>query len=177
MNNIILIGMPASGKSTAGVILAKTIGYGFLDIDILIQERTGRTLQDIIDGDGIEEFMKIEEQTVLSVDVEKTVIATGGSVVYGEKAMAHLQTIGSIVYLKSSCENIEKRLDNIMTRGVVMKPGRTIRDVYAERVSLYEKYAGVTVDADTDVIERKVEEIIRKLFGGGSPGVDRIGQR
>ncbi len=177
MNNIVLIGMPASGKSTAGVILAKTIGYGFLDIDILIQEETGRTLQEIIDSDGIEGFIQIEEQTVLSVDVKKTVIATGGSVVYGERAMAYLQTIGSIVYLKSSCENIEKRLDNIMTRGVVMKPGRTIRDVYAERVPLYEKYAGVIVDADTDVIERKVEEIIRKLFGGGSPGVDRTGQR
>ncbi len=163
MNNIILIGMPAAGKSTTGVILAKILKYGFIDIDLIIQERTGRSLQEIIDSDGIEAFNKIEESIVLSVNAEKSVIATGGSVVYSEKAMEHLRGIGKVVYLKLSCEEVEKRLDNIMTRGVVMNPGETIRDIYDRRASLYEKYADSTADANTESIERTAENIIKKL--------------
>lgn len=163
MNNIILIGMPASGKSTAGVVLAKILGYGFLDSDILIQEETGRTLQEIINKDGIDVFLQTEEQTVLTIEVRKTVIATGGSVVYSENAMKHLGNLGKIVYLQSSFEAIEKRLDNILTRGVVMKPGQTIYDIYTERIPLYEKYADITVDAGTGSIERTAENIIDKL--------------
>lgn len=167
MNNIILIGMPAAGKSTTGVILAKILKYGFIDIDLIIQEKTGRSLQEIIDGDGIEAFNKIEESIVLSVNAEKSVIATGGSVVYSEKAMAHLSDIGKVVYLKLSCEEVEKRLDNIMTRGVVMNPGETIRDIYDRRASLYEKYADITADANTDSIERTAENIIKNLENSG----------
>ena len=167
MNNIILIGMPAAGKSTTGVILAKILKYGFIDIDLIIQEKTGRSLQEIIDHDGIEAFNKIEESIVLTVNAERAVIATGGSVVYSEKAMEHLRSLGKIVYLKLNCEEVEKRLDNIMTRGVVMKAGQTIRELYEQRVSLYEKYADITADANTDSIERTAENIIEKLESGG----------
>lgn len=163
MNNIVLIGMPASGKSTTGVILAKILRYAFLDTDLLLQERTGRGLQEMIDTDGIEAFNALEESVVLSVRAERTVIATGGSVVYSERAMEHLRAGGKVVYLKLGCEQIERRLDNILTRGVVMSPGQTLRDVYDERISLYEKYADVTADADTDSIERTAENIIKQL--------------
>lgn len=163
MNNIVLIGMPASGKSTTGVILAKILCYDFLDTDLLIQQRTGRGLQEIIDTDGIEAFNAIEQSVILTVQAERTVIATGGSVVYGEQAMEHLRAGGKVVYLKLGCEQIERRLDNILTRGVVMSPGQTLRDVYNERIALYEKYADVTADADTDSIERTAENIIRQL--------------
>ena len=163
MNNIVLIGMPASGKSTTGVILAKILRYAFLDTDLLLQESTGRGLQEMIDTDGIEAFNALEESVVLSVRAERTVIATGGSVVYSERAMEHLRAGGKVVYLKLGCEQIERRLDNILTRRVVMSPGQTLRDVYDERISLYEKYADVTADADTDSIERTAENIIKQL--------------
>ena len=163
MNNIGLSGMPASGKSTTGVILAKILRYAFLDTDLLLQESTGRGLQEMIDTDGIEAFNALEESVVLSVRAERTVIATGGSVVYSERAMEHLRAGGKVVYLKLGCEQIERRLDNILTRGVVMSPGQTLCDVYDERISLYEKYADVTADADTDSIERTAENIIKQL--------------
>ena len=147
MKNIVLIGMPASGKSTAGVLLAKAIGYGFIDTDLLIQNRERALLCDIIQAKGAEEFLRIEEQVNSELWAEHCVISTGGSVIYGEKAMLHLKELGTVVYLKLSEPALEKRLKNIFRRGVVMRtPGETVAQLYAERVPLYEKYADVTID-------------------------------
>ena len=144
--NIILIGMPASGKSTAGVLLAKTVGYGFIDTDLLIQNEQKSLLCDIIAAKGAEEFIKIEETVLSDLWAERCVVATGGSAVYGERAMRHLKEIGTVVYLKLGEKTIEKRLKNIVLRGVVMRrSGETVADLYAERVPLYEKYADITV--------------------------------
>ncbi len=164
MNNIILIGMPASGKSTAGVLLAKTLGYGFIDTDLLIQSEQKALLCDVIAQKGAEEFIAIEERVCASLWAERCVIATGGSAVYGEKAMRHFAEMGTIVYLKLGEKSIEKRLKNIVLRGVVMRrQGETVAELYAERVPLYEKYADVTVDCEGLSLEETAERIIATL--------------
>ena len=168
MNNIVLIGMPGAGKSTAGVILAKTLGMHFIDTDIAIQQRAGRLLQDIIDTQGPGSFLTIEERTVLSLDETSAVIATGGSVVFSRKAMEHLERDGVVVYLRISFEEMEKRLRNITTRGIVLHAGQGLRDMYNERVPLYEKYADITVDCndeDFEAVVGKVVDGIRDLPG------------
>ena len=160
MKNIVLIGMPASGKSTAGVLLAKAIGYGFIDTDLLIQNRERALLCDIIQAKGAEEFLRIEEQVNSELWAEHCVISTGGSVIYGEKAMLHLKELGAVVYLKLSEPALEKRLKNIFRRGVVMRtPGETVAQLYAERVPLYEKYADVTIDCEGHTVEETVQAI------------------
>lgn len=160
MKNIILIGMPASGKSTAGVLLAKAIGYGFIDTDLLIQNRERALLCDIIREKGAEEFLRIEEEVNSELWAERCVIATGGSVIYGEKAMLHLKQMGTVVYLKLGEPALEKRLKNIFRRGVVMRtPGETVAQLYAERVPLYEKYADVTLDCEGHTVEETVQAI------------------
>lgn len=160
MKNIILIGMPASGKSTAGVLLAKAIGYGFIDTDLLIQNRERALLCDIIREKGSEEFLRIEEEVNAELWAEHCVISTGGSVIYGEKAMAHLKELGVVVYLKLGEPALEKRLKNIFRRGVVMRtPGETVAQLYAERVPLYEKYADITVDCENQTVEETVQAI------------------
>ncbi len=162
--NIILIGMPASGKSTAGVLLAKTVGYGFIDTDLLIQNEQKSLLCDIIAAKGAEEFIKIEETVLSDLWAERCVVATGGSAVYGERAMRHLQEIGTVVYLKLGEKTIEKRLKNIVLRGVVMRrSGETVADLYAERVPLYEKYADITVDCEGKDAEQTVHAIIEAV--------------
>lgn len=166
--NIILIGMPGSGKSTLGVLLAKALGRRFVDTDLLIQEREGRLLQDIIDNDGIEKFLQIEEQVLLSVDVEHAVIATGGSVVYEPKAMAHLSQLGTVVYLKLGYKALARRLGNLEKRGVVLRPGQTLRMLYDERVPLYEKYANITVDCGGQDIEHTLRRVRRALEKQGN---------
>ena len=153
--NIILIGMPASGKSTAGVLLAKTVGYGFIDTDLLIQNEQKSLLCDIIAAKGAEEFIKIEETVLSDLWAERCVVATGGSAVYGERAMRHLKEIGTVVYLKLGEKTIEKRLKNIVLRGVA--------DLYAERVPLYEKYADITVDCEGKDAEQTVRAIIEAV--------------
>ena len=158
--NIILIGMPGSGKSTLGVLLAKALGRRFVDTDLLIQEREGRLLQDIIDNDGIEKFLQIEEQVLLSVDVEHAVIATGGSVVYSQAGMEALKRNGDVVYLAATYAEVEKRVTNITTRGIVLKHGCSLQDAFAERVPLYERYSDYTVDGTGKSIEECVEEIV-----------------
>ena len=146
--HIILIGMPACGKSTVGVLAAKALGYRFVDSDLIIQERDGRRLHRIIREEGQEGFLQIEEAVNLTLgnDPVPSVIATGGSAVYGPAAMAHFKEIGTVVYLRLSFETVEKRLGNFTHRGVVMPEGYTLRDLYDERCALYEQYADVIID-------------------------------
>ena len=170
MKNIVLIGMPGAGKSTAGVILAKTLRRNFIDTDILLQERSGRLLQDIIDTDGPDAFRKLEEETILSLHCRNTVIATGGSVVFSGRAMEHLKKDGVVVYLQISFGTMERRLRNIRTRGIVLSRGETLREMYDERVPLYELYADITVSCSGEdfetVVGRVIDEIAdRKVTG------------
>ena len=144
--NITLIGMPSAGKSTIGVLLAKRLGYSFVDVDILIQEQEGRLLREIIAQEGMEGFLKAEERVNAGLAVKRAVIAPGGSVIYGAQAMEHLKEISEIVYLKMSYEEMERRIGDIKDRGVALRPGLTLRDLYDERVPLYERYADIVVD-------------------------------
>jgi shikimate kinase len=163
MKNIVLTGMPGSGKSTTGVVLAKTLGRTFTDTDLVIQERTGRLLQEIIDTDGPEAFLAIEEEAVLSLERRNAVIATGGSVVLSPRAMGHLRESGIIVYLAISLPEMLRRLGNTSTRGIVLFPGQSLRALYAERVPLYERYAEITVDAEQQDFENRVGTILYEL--------------
>lgn len=164
--NIILIGMPGVGKSTIGVILAKTLGLSFLDTDLVIQKQEGKLLQDIIDENGLEAFLDIEERAILSVKGDGMVIATGGSVVYRERAMEHLKSLGHIIYLKLHYKAIERRINNIKTRGIAMGNNKTIKDIYFERKDLYEKYADIIYSCRGQSVEDIVEGIISyKIFG------------
>jgi shikimate kinase len=163
MNNIILIGMPGAGKSTVGVILAKTLGMEFIDTDIAIQEKSGRLLQEIIDTDGPGAFTTIEEETVLSLHCHHAVIATGGSVVFSKRAMDHLTKDGVVVYLKISFDEMEKRLRNITNRGIVLIAGQGLFAMYTERIPLYEKYADITIDGEKDDFENSAKKIIADL--------------
>ena len=158
MKNIILIGMPACGKSVTGVILAKSLKMNFIDADLLIQERAGKSLQDIINADGIETFKSIEEEVLNAINVKNTVIATGGSAVYYDSAMRHLKENGVVVYIEASLATIKKRLKNIRTRGVAMEKGQTIDSLYEMRVPLYEKYADCTVRSHRYRAENTVDE-------------------
>lgn len=163
MKSIVLIGMPGVGKSTIGVILAKEIGYQFMDSDLLIQEREGCLLKDIIARDGIDGFLQVENDVNLSIETEKAVIATGGSVVYGQEAMEHLKKIACVVYLKCPYERLTKRLGDLKGRGVVLRDGQTLRSIYDERCALYEKYADVTVDEGHHGIEKTLEFLLAEL--------------
>lgn len=166
MSNIVLIGMPGAGKSTVGVILAKTIGYDFIDTDILLSRRIGCTLQDFIDRYGINEFLRAEEDAALSLNCEKTVIATGGSMVVSDRAMRHLKGGAETVWLDIPVEELKRRLNNIKTRGIAMEPGQDISDIYEKRLSLYKKYADITVSgscADENDIESMVQKILRNI--------------
>ena len=155
--NIVLIGMPGCGKSTVGILLAKALGYDFIDCDLLIQKKCGMKLQDIINERGIEAFLA-EEEAVLSVlEAERCVIATGGSAIYSEAGMMHLKRNAVTVYVSLPLGEIERRLTNIKTRGVAMSAGTTIADLYAQRCPLYEKYADITLHAADMTIEQTVE--------------------
>lgn len=165
-DNLILIGMPASGKSTVGVILAKVIGYDFIDSDLLIQKREGMRLADIIKKKGIDGFLEVENEVNASIEASQCVIATGGSAVYGEEAMKHLRDIGAVIYLQVDYSVIQKRLHNIRQRGVVLREGQTLQDLYDERTVLYEKYADLIVREGSGEIEAVVARIIRTLRAG-----------
>ncbi len=160
--NIVLIGMPGAGKSTVGVVLAKRLGYRFLDSDLVIQEQTKKLLHELITEHGVDGFLKIEEEINASLSCENAVIATGGSVIYGEKAMEHLREIGCVVYLKLSYEEIEERLGDLTARGVALKDGQTLHDLYNERCPLYEKYAHVVQECDGKLVRQIVEELAAK---------------
>ncbi len=161
MKNIILIGMPGAGKSTVGVVLAKKAGYAFLDSDLLIQSRKGKLLHELISEEGVEGFWKTEEAVNLSIETDRTVIATGGSAIYGARAMEHFKKLGTVVYLKLSCEEIMKRLGDLCERGVTLREGQSLSDLYRERVPLYEKYADIAIDCERLSIREIVEEITR----------------
>ena len=156
MKNIVLIGMPAVGKSTVGVVVAKRLGYEFVDTDLLIQKQENRLLKEIIAQEGNDGFLAIENQVNRDLDVEKAVIAPGGSVVYCEEAMEHYKKIGTVVYLKASYETIDRRIQNAKSRGVVLKEGQTLKDLYEERVRLFEKYADCTICEDGLTIEETI---------------------
>ena len=145
MDNIILTGMPSCGKSTLGRMLAKDLGYAFIDTDDVIIQRNGCPLKDILDNEGLDGFIRREEEAVCSVTAEHTIIATGGSVVYSPKAMAHLKSLGKIVYLCLDYAEVERRLGNLHERGVAIAPGKTLRDLYNERTPLYNKYADLAI--------------------------------
>lgn len=162
-SNIVLIGMPGVGKSTIGVILAKILGYHFLDADLVIQERTGKRLYQIIEQIGTDGFLQLENDVNASLEAERTIIATGGSAVYGAEAMAHLKEIGEIVYLKADYQTIRKRLGNLEKRGVTLKRGQTLKDLYDERTKLYEAYADVTVDEQGLGTEETIGAVLRNL--------------
>lgn len=159
MNNIVLIGMPGAGKSTVGVILAKVLGMNFIDSDLIIQEQEGRLLKDIIKKEGLQGYIDIENQVNKDISVENTVIATGGSVVYCTDAMEHFRQSTKVVYIKLSYDAISKRLGNIRQRGVVLRDGQTLLDLYKERIPLYEKYAHITVDSEGLGVEELMERI------------------
>lgn len=163
MNNIVLIGMPGVGKSTVGVILAKELGYQFVDADLLIQKREKRLLKEIIASEGVDGFIEIENQVNASIEAEQTVIATGGSVVYGTEAMEHLKEIATVVYLRLSYNALSKRLGDLRNRGVVLREGQTLKDLYEERVVLYEKYADIIIDEENKGIEETLQCIVKKL--------------
>ncbi|MCC8024813.1 MAG: shikimate kinase [Clostridium sp.] len=157
--NITMIGMPSSGKSTIGVLLAKRLGFSFVDVDIVIQEKEGRLLKEIIAQEGMEGFLKVEERINAQLDVKLSVIAPGGSVIYGEKAMEHLKEISEVVYLKMSYEEMENRIGNVVDRGVALKPGFTLRDLYNERIPYYEKYADIVIDEEGKTPGETVDEL------------------
>lgn len=160
-SNIVLIGMPGAGKSTIGVVLAKTAALEFVDTDLLIQKHTGRKLQEIINSDGIDAFLKTEGEVISSLDCRNSVIATGGSAIFSKSAMNNLRRDGVIVYLEVPLQEIKRRVDNITTRGIAMKPGETLETIYRERIPLYKKYADITVTCgDT---EHTVNSIIQAL--------------
>lgn len=159
MVNITLIGMPGAGKSTIGVLLAKSLLMDFVDTDLLIQQKYSSSLCDIINKKGIEEFLKIENDVICSRSFSNCVIATGGSAVYGEEAMEKLKASGKVIYLKLSPEELEKRINNIHTRGIAMKEGTTIAALYGERAPLYEKYADITIECSGMTPEECVDTI------------------
>lgn len=169
MNNITLIGMPGAGKSTIGVVLAKVLGYDFIDSDLLIQKSEGKLLWQIMRDCGNDAFNRIEERVNSEILADHSVIATGGSVVYGPRAMAHLRSISTVVYLKVSCETLEQRLGDLNERGVVLDPEETLFDLYKRRVPLYEKYAHITVDVGHRSVQQSVRAITSALSSRSNP--------
>lgn len=159
MENITLIGMPGSGKSTVGVVLAKTLGYSFLDVDLVIQERQRKLLQELLNSLGTEGFLDLEGKTICSLSPQKTVLAPGGSCVLRADAMAHLKSLGKVVYLHLSYEALEGRIHNLATRGIAFAPGQTLRDVYDQRAPLYARYADLTVEVDGQTLDETLAAV------------------
>ena len=166
MKNIVFIGMPASGKSTVGVVVAKRLGYKFVDTDLVIQEVEKRLLKEIIAEEGNEGFLRIEDRVNAEIQEERAVISPGGSVVYCENAMRHYKETGMIVYLHTSYETISNRLHNAKNRGVVLKDGQTLKDLYEERAALFERYADLTISEEGRDLEETIEEVLRVLENG-----------
>lgn len=163
MANIVLIGMPGCGKSTVGVLLAKALQMDFVDTDIVLQQQQGKKLQEIIDQVGNDAFLKMEEDCVRSLECDQTVVATGGSVVYGKEAMRRLHENGLVVYIRLPYEEIERRLSNLATRGVTLKKGQTLRNLYDERIPLYEAEADYTFEPEESDVQETVLDLAQRL--------------
>lgn len=163
MNNIVLIGMPGSGKSTVGVLLAKAIGYSFVDTDLIISRKAGKPLQKILDEDGLNGFLRLEEKVGAELVCDHTVVATGGSMVMSDTAMQNLKKGGKVVFIDVPLDEIKRRVTNIKTRGIAFDKGETLDDVYEKRNPLYNKYADISVEFSTGTIENTVEMIVDKL--------------
>jgi shikimate kinase len=161
--NLTLIGMPGVGKSTTGIILAKNLGLGFFDTDILIQINQQKRLQDILDSKGYLDLRKIEEQEILKINIENNVISTGGSAVYSQQAMTHLQSISKIIFLKADFEVLEKRINNFTTRGIAKAENQTFKELFKERQILYKRYADITIDCNVLIQDLATEKIIKIL--------------
>ena len=161
--NVILIGMPGVGKSTIGVVLAKRLGFRFVDSDLVIQDKYGKLLHELIDEFGVEGFWEIENRVNAELDVQKSIIATGGSAVYGREAMERFRKTGIVVYLKLPYEELAERLGDLYLRGVTLLPGQTLEDLYRERTPLYEKYAHITINCQGKTIRELVAEVAEKL--------------
>lgn len=164
-NNVVLIGMPGVGKSTVGVVLAKRLGFRFLDSDLVIQEREGKLLHQLITEHGIDGFLELENRINAGIATHHAVIATGGSVVYGKEAMEHFKEKGIVVYLKLSCSAIEYRLGDLQERGVTLRKGQDLKGLYEERVPLYEKYADMVIECENRSIREVTEEIAERVKG------------
>ena len=162
-NNIVLVGMPGAGKSTVGVVLAKASGSKFVDSDLVIQEKTGKLLHELISEHGLDGFLEIENRMNSQLEETKAIIATGGSVIYGREAMEHLKSIGCVVYLKLSLASITDRLGDLQKRGVALKNGQGLKELYEERIPLYEKYADVIIDCEKKAIREIVAEILKGI--------------
>lgn len=165
-NNVVLIGMPGAGKSTIGVVLAKRLGFAFLDSDLVIQNREGKLLHEIIEEKGTEGFWQVEETVNASIETERTVIATGGSVIYGGRAMEHFKRIGTVVYLQLSEESVAERLGDLNERGVTLRKGQDLPALYEERVPMYERYADITMNCEGLSIREIVAAIADRLEAG-----------
>ena len=163
MNNIILIGMPGAGKSTIGSMLAEKLKYNFIDTDILIQEKAGKPIPQIIKEKGIDNVLQIENEVNSNIKVEKSVIATGGSVIYGKAAMDNLKKIGKIIYLKQDFETITERIENVEERGIILRKDQTLEELYNERIPLYEKYADITIEEENLSIEETLQLLLNTL--------------
>ena len=161
--NIVLIGMPGSGKSTVGVILAKLVGWDFVDTDVLIQKEQGRSLQDIVDRDGYLKLREIEEKTILKLECGNCVIATGGSAVYSEAAMKHLKSNGVTIFLNVDLQTLFTRVQDFDTRGLAKRPDQGVADLFTERHALYRKYAAMTIDCEGISHEAVCEKIMQAL--------------
>ena len=167
MDNVVLIGMPGAGKSTVGVVLAKRLGFGFVDSDLVIQEHTGMLLYQIMEEKGMDGFLKVENEINASIVTNRSVIATGGSVIYGREAMAHLKSTGTVIYLKLGLDAIKERLGDLKERGVAVRDGQSLEDLYLERIPYYEKYADITVDCENRMIKDIVADIADAMGRNG----------
>lgn len=164
MNNVILVGMPGCGKSTVGVVLAKSLGYDFTDTDLIIARKEGKKLQKLIDEDGIQKFLQVENQVGKELSCSETVVATGGSMIMNPDAMEHLKSIGKVVYINVPLDVLKKRITNMKTRGIVFGKGETLDDVFAKRTPLYEKYADITINiSKNNSLEQAVNKIVKKI--------------
>ncbi len=159
-NNIVLIGMPGSGKSTVGVVLAKSMGMGFVDVDLVICQQNGGSLQEIVDRNTHEGFLQLENDAALSIHCENSVIATGGSMVYSREAMEYLKSIATVVYIKVPFKDLDQRIDNMSTRGIAFSPGETLWDLYVGRTPMYEEWADITVESSN---RDRVEAVARRI--------------